>query len=104
MRNRISLWMAAAVVAGVGLGVALPGGAADKPREASFGKGKPSGPLLTPAQLRDCLARQARLRAGTDETIREQTTLTANKAEIERLGPVLKEQMAALDRRSAEAV
>lgn len=96
--------MAAVVLAGAGLGIAMPGGAADKPREASFGKGKASGPLLTPAQLRDCLTRQERLRAGTDETTREQTTLTANKAEIDRLGLALKEQMATLDRRSVDAV
>jgi hypothetical protein len=78
--------------------------AADKAREGSFGKGKPVGLLLTPAELRDCLARQDRLRDGGEQSVKDQAALTANKAEIDRLGVVLKDQLAALDRTSAEAV
>jgi hypothetical protein len=74
--------------------------AADK----SFGKGKPSGRLLTPVELRDCLDRQERVRAGTEETTRQQAKLAADKAEIDRLGVVLKEQIAVIDRKSASAV
>ena len=84
--------------------LALPGHAADKPREASFGKARPGGPLLSRAQLRDCLARQGRLRGRPDEMARQQAALDASKAEIERLGNDLKEEGAALDRTSAEAV
>jgi hypothetical protein len=97
--------MLAAFIAFVALGTALPAAAADnKPREATFGKGKASGPLLTPAQLRECLATQDRLRGRSAETTREQSTLAARKADIERLGAELKGQMATLDRTSADAV
>jgi hypothetical protein len=84
--------------------LALPGHAADKPRQSSFGTAKPGGPLLSRAQLRDCLARQNRLHGRPDEMARRQAALNADKAEIERLGSVLKEQATALDRTSADAV
>ena len=78
--------------------------AADKPKESSFGKGKPGGPLLTKAQLRDCLAQQERVRAQTEETVRLQAALERDKTEITKLGDLLKEQLAALDRGDANAV
>ena len=87
------------------LSLAMPGvQAADKPKESSFGKGKASGPLLTRAQLRDCMARQDRVRAQTDETVKLQAGLEQDKAEIAKTGMALKEQFAALDRGNAEAV
>jgi hypothetical protein len=78
--------------------------AADQPKQSSFGKGKPSGPLLTRAQLRECLAQQERVRVQTEETVKLQAGLERDKAEIARLGVSLKEQLAALDRSNAEAV
>jgi hypothetical protein len=84
--------------------LALPVHAADKPRSSSFGNAKPSSPLLTRAQLRDCLGRQDRLRGRPEEMARRQAALEADRAEIERLGSALKEQAAALDRTSADAV
>ena len=78
--------------------------AADKPKESGFGKGKPGGPLLTKAQLRDCLAQQERVRAQTEETVRLQAALERDKTEITKLGDLLKEQLAALDRGDANAV
>ena len=89
----------------VALWLAVPGAqAADKPKESSFGKGKPGGPLLTRPQLRDCMARQERVRAQTDETVKLQAGLEQDKAEIAKNGLALKEQFAALDRGNAEAV
>ncbi|MGH8797552.1 MAG: hypothetical protein ACREXI_10880 [Caldimonas sp.] len=88
----------------VACGLALPGHAADKPRQSSFGAAKPGGPLLSRTQLRDCLARQDRLRGRPEEMARRQAALDVDRAEIERVGGALKEQAAALDRTSAEAV
>ena len=82
---------------------AAPGLAADR-KEKSFGKAKPGGLLLTPAQLRDCLARQDRVRAGTEETAKQQASLAADRAEVDRRGAALKDQLALLDLKSASAV
>ena len=76
----------------------------DKPKPASFGKGKADGPLLTRAQLRECLAQQVRVRTMSEATLKLQTALDADKAEIARLGAVLTDKLAALDRTSSEAV
>ena len=78
--------------------------AADPPKEGSFGKGKAGGPLLTRAELRDCMARQGRVRAQGDETIKLQAELDREKAEVTAMGAALKEQLAALDRTSTDAV
>ncbi|MEO7338844.1 MAG: hypothetical protein ABIV63_19905 [Caldimonas sp.] len=105
IRERAVLDLALALLVCAGLcmatGVAR---AADKPRESSFGKVKPGARVLTPVELRECLSQQDKLHAGTDEMTRQQATLTANKAEIDRLGIGLKEQSATLDRTSADAV
>ena len=77
---------------------------ADKPREASFGKGKGSGPLLARAQLRECFSQQDRVRALGDETVKEQAALSASKGEIDRLSTELQAQLVTLDRTNAEAV
>ncbi len=78
--------------------------AADPPKEGSFGKGKAGGPLLSRAELRDCMARQGRVRSQSDETVNLQAELDREKAEVTALGAALKEQLAALDRTSADAV
>lgn len=62
------------------------------------------GALLTPAQLRECNAQEARVLALTDGARREKAALEAEKAEIAHLGASLAEQIATLDRTSAEAV
>jgi hypothetical protein len=100
-RAPLRLGLLLALAAALGSAPAL---AAEKVREGSFGKAKAGTPLLTRAQLRDCLAQQERLRTTTDEMARQQAALNADKAEIDRVGVVLKEQMATLDRTSAEAV
>lgn len=79
--------------------------AAGNARDAAPAKPKaPAGPLLTPAQLRECLDRQQRLHASSDQSVKEQADLKASKVEIDRLGVVLKEQLETLDRTSADAV
>jgi hypothetical protein len=105
MTTRLPALIAAlAAVATLALPTAAP--AAGPAREAPPAKAKaPAGPLLlTPAQLRECLDRQQRLRASSDQSVKEQADLKASKAEIDRLGVVLKEQLETLDRTSADAV
>jgi hypothetical protein len=78
--------------------------AADKPRSASFGKGKANGPLLTRAELRECLALQERVRLLGEGVVTTQATLDKEKADIAQNGKALGEQLATLDRTSADAV
>ena len=76
--------------------------AADKP--ASFGKGKATGPLLSRAQLRECLAQQGRLQTLSADASKLQAGMAADEAEIKRLDAAHKEKFVSLDRTSAEAV
>jgi len=78
--------------------------AADPPKVGSFGKGKGGGPLLTRAELRDCMARQDRVRTQGEEVLRLVEAMDKEKAEITSLGSSLKEKLAALDRTDAAAV
>jgi hypothetical protein len=77
---------------------------ADKPRTGSFGKGKGTGPLLTRAELRECLKLQPRMRAFTDEVVAAQAVLDKQKAEISQFGATLKDDLAALDRTNEQAL
>ena len=78
--------------------------AADKPKEASFGKGKAAGAFLTKEQLRSCLNQQSGVAQLDATVLKEQAALTELKAEIARRADSLKEQLAALDRSSEAAV
>lgn len=78
--------------------------AADKPREATFGKGKAAGPTLTRDQLRQCLTQQAQVKDQEAELVKLQTGLNTDKAAIVRSGEVLTEQGVALDRSKPELV
>ena len=84
--------------------VALPAAAATPVKERSLGKAKPGGPLMTRAELRDCLARQERGRQEASELLAEQEKLSAEKAALVLQGETLKQQLGALDRSNAEAV
>ena len=84
--------------------VASAAHAADKPKEASFGKGKASGPVLTREQLRQCLTQQAHVKTEEAELVKLQTGLNTDKAAIVRSGEMLTEQGAALDRSKPELV
>lgn len=85
----------------------LPAGAtqaADKPKENAAGKGTPRLPLLTRAELRDCMAQQERLRSHHEPNLQQQAALDRDKAELELQGAALQAQLATLDRTSADAV
>lgn len=98
MRPMPRLLIVAALLAGTAVQ------AADKPKEAAFGKGKGAGAFLNREQLRGCLNQQSRNAQQDAELQKEQAALTDTQAEIARLGNALKEQLPALDRSNAEAV
>jgi len=91
--------LAAAVAAA--LLAASAAGAADKARSTSKGK---SDAILTPAQLRECLAQEARKNNATDAAMKSKAEIAADKAAIDRSGTVLGEEATTLDRTSEEAV
>ena len=78
--------------------------AADKPREAAFGKGKGAGAFLNREQLRACLSQQSRMAQQDADLLKEQAAVSDVQAVIARRGDALKEQLVNLDRSSAEAV
>lgn len=82
----------------------LAASAAEPPRTGSFGKGKTNRPLLTRAELRECLATQDRVRQLGERIVADQAALNKEKAEITQAGAALAERLAALDRTSADAV
>ena len=97
LRLRFAALLMSALIAGAAL-------AADKPRTGAFGKGKANGPLLTRAELRECLATQERLRGLGAEVLALQSGLDKDKAEIAQLGAALKDQLPNLDHTNADAV
>ena len=78
--------------------------AADKPREATFGKGTGAGAYLSREQLRACLNQRARMALEDADLLKEQAALSGVQAVIASRGDALKEQLVSLDRTSAEAV
>lgn len=95
-----------------GLGLALAAAfapphataAGEKLKLGVFGAGKGSGPLLTKAELRECLALQERMKSGGESAAREREGLDKEKAELIRQGEELKVQLETLDRTSVEAI
>jgi hypothetical protein len=73
--------------------------AADKPPA----KTNPDA-ILTPAQLRDCLAQKERLRADGDAAVKNKADIDALKAEIASSGTALAEEATTLDRSKADSV
>jgi len=90
--------------ASLAVALALCGGAhgADKARSAP--PAKSGDRVLTPAQLRDCLAQKEQLRGQTDSALKAKAELAAEKAEIDRTAAALEAAVATLDRTSADAV
>jgi hypothetical protein len=80
------------------------GGFAAEPRPAGFGKGKPGGPVLSRAELRECMAQMAAVRSLNDEAAALQAALGKEQAEIGRIDAARKEKRAALDVSNGEAV
>ena len=61
-------------------------------------------PILTPAQLRDCLAQKDKLAKDTEAAVQSNAAVAAQKAEIDSSGKALDEAAATLDRTSQDAV
>lgn len=78
--------------------------AADKPKEATFGKGKANGATLTRDQLRACLAQQTQVQQTDVELAKVQVGLNSDKAALVKSGETLAEQGNALDRTKPELV
>lgn len=78
--------------------------ASDKLRIGIFGSGKGAGPLMTRAELRECLAIESRVVEGSRSALREREQLEKDKAELIRQGEVLKSEFEALDKTSLEAL
>jgi len=77
---------------------------AAKPAEKPAAKTVGTGPLLTRAELRECMAQQDRNRSDATTLEAEAAKVTEEKARLIAQGDELKQQLAALDRTSAEAV
>lgn len=78
--------------------------AGDKLKIGAFGPGKATGPLLSRAELRDCLSTLERIRGRNDEMAQERERIERDKAELKRQGDELKAELETLDRGNAEAV
>ena len=61
-------------------------------------------PLLTPEQLRDCLAQKEKLTKETEAAVKSRGQVDAQKAEIDSSGKALESEAASLDRTSEGAV
>ena len=83
--------------------VAEVAGAAEKAKPAASAPSARTR-LMTPAELRDCNAQETRVLAQTDEAQKEKASIEADKNEIARVGTSLGEEIATLDKTSAEAV
>jgi uncharacterized coiled-coil DUF342 family protein len=64
----------------------------------------PKTAILTPAQLRDCLAQKDKLAKDTDAAVKAKAAVAADKAEVDSSGKALEEEATTLDRTSEEAV
>ena len=99
--TRFARRMALCAGAAAALVVAADAGAADKARTPA----KKSGDaILTPAQLRECLARQSTRDQATDAALKTKSEIAAEKAAIDRSGTTLSEEATTLDRTNADAV
>jgi len=101
LNRRLVPWLAAglALAAASSLHAAPP-----KAREGTLGGGKAGGPILSMAQLRVCMAQQARIQSQEEEATRAKQQLATDLAEIDRSAAALKDDMTRLDRTSKEAV
>lgn len=91
----------ALTIAALGTGASA---APEKLRLGVFGSGKGAGPLLTRAELRECLALKERVDTGSEAAARDREQIEKEKAELIRQGNELKAELETLDRTSEEAV
>jgi hypothetical protein len=85
----------------------LAGGAlaaTEKLRLGVFGNGKGSGPLLTRAELRECIGMQERVKTGGEAAVRERDLLEQEKAMLMRQREDIQAALDKLDLANAEAV
>jgi hypothetical protein len=61
-------------------------------------------PVMTQAQLRDCLAQKDKVTRDTEAAVKSKAAVAAQKAEIDSSGKALEEEAAMLDRTSEPAV
>jgi hypothetical protein len=61
-------------------------------------------PMLTPEQLRDCLAQKERLQRDAEAALKAKADIDAEKAEIGRIDSQLGEQASGVDRTNADAL
>jgi hypothetical protein len=92
-----------ATLLALGAAVALLGSAAaaDKTKPAPAPK---KDAILTPEQLRDCVAQEQRKTKATDAALKAKAEIAADKAEIDRSGTALAQESGTLDRTSEDAV
>ena len=81
--------------------VATGAAAADKARTPA---GKSADAILTPAQLRECLAQLGKKDKATDAALKAKAEIAAEKAAIDRSGTALSEEATTLDKTSEESV
>jgi hypothetical protein len=81
--------------------LALPVHGADKKAASAPA---PKTPLLSPAQLRECVTQKEKLGKDTDAVVKAKAELNAAKAEIDSTGTALDAEGTTLDRTSADAV
>jgi hypothetical protein len=77
--------------------------AADK-KAATPPPAKAKTPVLTPAQLRDCMTQKDKLAKDTEVALKAKAEMAAAKTEIDSTGTALAEQGTTLDRTNADAV
>jgi hypothetical protein len=98
----------AALLGSVVLAVSFAAHAADPPAAKPAPKPAPAAapktPILTPAQLQECVNHRDRLHAQTDDALKDKAQIEADKAEIGRLNTSLAEEVATIDRTSDVAV
>ena len=81
-----------------------PADAAESDAVLTFGKGKPTGALLTRDQLRACLKSQITIKADSDALIKEKNELAIQKADMDRLEAELVAERATVDATKTETV
>ncbi|MEO5881470.1 MAG: hypothetical protein ABIQ06_03565 [Caldimonas sp.] len=75
-----------------------------KPSRPAAATAAPKSPILTPAQLQQCVNQKERLHAQTDDALKDKAEIEVDKAGITRSGTGLAEELTTLDRTSDVAV
>ena len=101
LRARSPRPLALCALAFAAAALAVEAGAADKPPAAAK---KSADAILTPEQLRECLAQQSRRDQATESALKVKATIAAENAALVRSGTALNEEAATLDRTSQDAV